>query len=170
MSFKLRDEHWETMLTFFEAHPDLSHGRLKGLNARERAKQLWAELTQKLNSLGFGERKVDKWQKVAEKENEKFRASDNNQNEDVLSLDESQPGTSNPASTPKTNKRIIDQNHDYGMGSAKKSKKKTNIEDAYIETVEVLKEIKNCLHAGLADIKDSPDGIRSAIEKNQTNT
>ncbi|VEN44926.1 unnamed protein product [Callosobruchus maculatus] len=98
MSFKLRDEHWETMLTFFEAHPDLSHGRLKGLNARERAKQLWAELSQKLNSLGFGERSVDKWQKVAEKENEKFRASDINQAEDVLSLvlsvDESQPGSS----------------------------------------------------------------------------
>ncbi|VEN45295.1 unnamed protein product [Callosobruchus maculatus] len=161
------------MLTFFEAHPDLSHGRLKGLNARERAKQLWAELSQKLNSLGFGERSVDKWQKVAEKENEKFRASDINQIEDVLSLvlsvDESQPGSSNPASTPKTNKRIIDHDHDYGMGSAKKVKK-TNIEDAYIETIEVLKEIKNCLHAGLADIKDSLGGIRSAIEKNQANT
>nr|CAI5825216.1 unnamed protein product [Callosobruchus analis] len=55
MSFEIRDEHWETMLTFFEADTDLSHGRLKGLNARERAKQLWVELTRKLNSLGLGE-------------------------------------------------------------------------------------------------------------------
>nr|CAI5869231.1 unnamed protein product [Callosobruchus analis] len=164
-----------SVLTFFEAHPDLSHGRLKGLNARERAKQLWVELTRKLNSLGFGERSVDKWQKYLIK---KKGASSNR---DHLSTGGG-PATTDPfnkfelralkllgkafydglgVAENEFDKNLKGPQLRYGIGE--ESKKTKNIDDAYVETIEVLRGIKTCLHAGLADFKNSLDGIRSAI-------
>lgn len=64
MAFKVNDQHWEVVCAFMEQHTDFAKGRLNTSAARDKHKQLWEDLTLKLNSLGFGERKVDKWQKV----------------------------------------------------------------------------------------------------------
>lgn len=61
---KVRDQHWEVMITFMEAYPSLATGRLDVPNAREIHKKLWQELAEQLNAIGYGEKSSDKWQKV----------------------------------------------------------------------------------------------------------
>ncbi|CAG9765755.1 unnamed protein product [Ceutorhynchus assimilis] len=63
MAFRMREPHWEMLVTFFEANPSLVTGRFSGANGKEKQKQLWAEIAAQLNSLGLGQRSVDKWQK-----------------------------------------------------------------------------------------------------------
>ncbi|KAG5880850.1 hypothetical protein JTB14_034259 [Gonioctena quinquepunctata] len=64
MSFKVKDAHWELMVSFMEENPSLATGRFSGPNGRASLKMLWGELTQKLNALGYGERSPEKWQKT----------------------------------------------------------------------------------------------------------
>lgn len=64
-SFKTREEHWLLMIDFMEKHPDFACGRLSTPSARNKFKELWRELTNKLNSLGYGERSWEKWNKVS---------------------------------------------------------------------------------------------------------
>lgn len=64
MAFRPKEEHLETIIQFMENHPDFATGRLSVANARKKFKELWQDLTNKLNSLGEGSRPVEKWQKV----------------------------------------------------------------------------------------------------------
>lgn len=57
-------QHWDIIINFMELHPDFARNRVAGPTGRETIKKLWNELTNKLNSLGLGERTVQKWQKV----------------------------------------------------------------------------------------------------------
>lgn len=50
---------------FMEEHIELARGRLSCANARDEFKRLWAELTNSLNSLGYGTRNTEKWQRVS---------------------------------------------------------------------------------------------------------
>lgn len=45
-------------------HPDLARGRLNTAQARKNYNSMWAELTTQLNSVGVGQKPVEKWQKV----------------------------------------------------------------------------------------------------------
>ena len=60
----MREEHWEVLVSFLEQHKELATGRFLGPNGKQKHKNLWNELSLKLNSLGFGQRSSDKWQKV----------------------------------------------------------------------------------------------------------
>lgn len=64
MSFKIKEDHWFVMTDFMEKNKDFAYGRFSTANGREQFKKLWTELTIKLNSLGYGERPIEKWQKV----------------------------------------------------------------------------------------------------------
>ncbi|CAH1981439.1 unnamed protein product [Acanthoscelides obtectus] len=44
-------------------NPELARGRLSSSQVRKDYSKLWSELTNKLNSLGLGQKSVDKWQK-----------------------------------------------------------------------------------------------------------
>lgn len=65
MSFKVKEAHWELMVSFMEEHHFLATGRFVAPNARNNAKLLWKELSDQLNALGYGERSPEKWQKVS---------------------------------------------------------------------------------------------------------
>lgn len=67
MSFKIRESHWEIMLEYMEEHKDFANGRFIGAQGREIQKKMWIELSNKLNSLGFGNKTADKWQKVSQR-------------------------------------------------------------------------------------------------------
>lgn len=64
--FKLKADHLLTMVEFMENNREFATGRLTVLNAREKFRALWQELTNLLNALGYGSRTVEKWQKVNE--------------------------------------------------------------------------------------------------------
>lgn len=66
MSFKLKEVHWETMISFMEEHNSLAVGRISAPNGRATMKELWRELSEKLNALKHGERSPEKWQKVSD--------------------------------------------------------------------------------------------------------
>lgn len=46
------------------ANPDLARGRLNTAQGRKDYNRMWTELTTKLNSVGFGQKPIEKWQKV----------------------------------------------------------------------------------------------------------
>lgn len=62
--FKIKEEHWLTIIEFMEEHRDFANGKFSSVNGRDQFKKLWAELTSKLNGLGYGEKPAEKWQKV----------------------------------------------------------------------------------------------------------
>lgn len=64
MAFRLKEQHLEIIVQYMEEHPDFATGRLCVANSKEKFKCMWQELTSKLNSLGYGIRPVEKWQKV----------------------------------------------------------------------------------------------------------
>lgn len=65
MSCKLQEEHLETFIDFMENHKEFATGRLSIANSREKFRELWKDLAQKLNALGHGIRPIEKWQKVS---------------------------------------------------------------------------------------------------------
>ncbi|VEN50352.1 unnamed protein product [Callosobruchus maculatus] len=64
MSIKLTEQHWQIIVNFMELHPDFARNRVKGPTGRDTMKKLWGELASQLNSLGLGERSIQKWQKT----------------------------------------------------------------------------------------------------------
>lgn len=64
MSFKLKDPHWEMIISFLENNKDMAMGRFFGPEGKHQIKRLWQDLAASLNSLGLGERSPEKWQKV----------------------------------------------------------------------------------------------------------
>lgn len=61
---KIREEHWQVLIQFMEENKDFACGKFSTASGREYFKKLWAQLTMKLNSLGYGEKPTEKWQKV----------------------------------------------------------------------------------------------------------
>ncbi|XP_050316154.1 uncharacterized protein LOC126750555 [Anthonomus grandis grandis] len=64
MSFKINENHLRVFVEFMEENPDLARGRLSCSNAKEQFKRLWAKLANNLNSLGYGTRTIEKWQRT----------------------------------------------------------------------------------------------------------
>ncbi|CAH1106740.1 unnamed protein product [Psylliodes chrysocephalus] len=95
MAIKVTPAHWEVLLNFMEAHPDFARGRISGPNAKYIMKKLWSACATKLNSVGGGARKVDKWQKTWTdfKYNLKKKAS-------ALRLEQTATGGGPPNMTP----------------------------------------------------------------------
>lgn len=67
MSFKIREEHISTLANFMEDNIEFARGRLSSANSRDQFRKLWLDLTNRLNSLGYGGRTVEKWQRVRNK-------------------------------------------------------------------------------------------------------
>lgn len=63
-SFKVREVHWQIVTDYMENHPDFAKGRLNHSEARLQYRKMWEELTEQLNSAGYGQKSVEKWQKV----------------------------------------------------------------------------------------------------------
>ncbi|KAJ8964074.1 hypothetical protein NQ314_005157 [Rhamnusium bicolor] len=61
----MRDSHWDIILEYMEAHNELATGKFIGAAGRQNNKKLWQSLTAKLNSLGYGSKSTEKWQKVS---------------------------------------------------------------------------------------------------------
>lgn len=62
--FKIKEDHWLVMIDFMERTKNFACARFSTSNGREQFRKLWKDLTTKLNSLGYGERPAEKWQKV----------------------------------------------------------------------------------------------------------
>lgn len=54
----------EYLLEYLKVHPCLAKGFIRGPDARVKKKQLWATVTETLNSLGGAIKTADQWQKV----------------------------------------------------------------------------------------------------------
>lgn len=65
MSFKMNDNHWIVLIEFMEKHPNFARGQFSGPTGKLTQIKLWEELSQKLNSLGYGSKTTEKWQKVS---------------------------------------------------------------------------------------------------------
>lgn len=64
-SFKIREVHWEVIFDYMSRNPDFCRGRINNSPENRKAyNNMWRELTEKLNSLGFGQKPCEKWQKV----------------------------------------------------------------------------------------------------------
>ena len=64
MAFKIKADHLEILISYMELHPQFATGRLSVAKAKDKFRKMWQELAANLNGLGFGERPVEKWQKV----------------------------------------------------------------------------------------------------------
>ncbi|KAJ8913350.1 hypothetical protein NQ315_008740 [Exocentrus adspersus] len=63
MSFKVREAHWQVLHEEMDKNAVLATGKFVGPKGRENYKKLWDEAAKKLNSLGYGLKSTDKWQK-----------------------------------------------------------------------------------------------------------
>lgn len=63
--FKTHPSQWSVFLDFAEAHPEIVTKKFEGVNGRKKFNQLWEEISNILNSMGFLKKSVDKWQKVS---------------------------------------------------------------------------------------------------------
>lgn len=59
--------HWEVLVSFMEHHDSFAKGKFAGPTGKAIHRQLWERLSSELNALGFGNRSVEKWQKVISK-------------------------------------------------------------------------------------------------------
>lgn len=64
---RVRHEHWSAFLELAECNPEIITNKFIGVNARNRSVSLWERVKVSLNSLGFGEKTVEEWKKVANK-------------------------------------------------------------------------------------------------------
>ncbi|KAJ8914786.1 hypothetical protein NQ315_014528 [Exocentrus adspersus] len=64
MSFKVREAHWQVLHEEMDKNAVLATGKFVGPKRRENYKKLWDEAAKKLNSLGYGVKNTDKWQKT----------------------------------------------------------------------------------------------------------
>ncbi|KAJ8964281.1 hypothetical protein NQ314_005015 [Rhamnusium bicolor] len=64
MTFKERAADLSALLEFMQLHPHLATGKFVGSNGKETQRKLWKEISEILNSLGYGTKPVEKWQKV----------------------------------------------------------------------------------------------------------
>jgi len=57
-------KQWKIILEFFENNPEMVSGRASAPNAKQVIKEKWETLAAQLNSLGYTNKSVEKWQKV----------------------------------------------------------------------------------------------------------
>ena len=53
------------MLEYMSANPELARGRIISAQSRKDYQKMWAELAEKLNPAGLGQKTIEKWQKVS---------------------------------------------------------------------------------------------------------
>lgn len=58
---KVSPRHWDILLNFIEANPEIITGKFTCSNAREKMARLWEEIAEALNSLGMGTKSAAKW-------------------------------------------------------------------------------------------------------------
>lgn len=56
-------DHWNVLLDFAEKHPAIITQKFQGVHGRQNHIELWDELSNKLNSLGYGEKTIKEWKK-----------------------------------------------------------------------------------------------------------
>jgi hypothetical protein len=57
--------HHEVMVTFMVEHPELAQLKMNSVAGRDKSRQLWEELAQKLNSIGTCVKTVQQWNDVS---------------------------------------------------------------------------------------------------------
>ncbi|KAJ8954331.1 hypothetical protein NQ314_007119 [Rhamnusium bicolor] len=67
MASKMQDAHWLILIDFMEKHPSLATGKFTSASGKDQYKKLWLELAGLLNGAGYGQRTLQKWQKVITK-------------------------------------------------------------------------------------------------------
>ncbi|KAJ8914900.1 hypothetical protein NQ315_016054 [Exocentrus adspersus] len=60
---KVREAHWQVLYEEMDKNAVLATGKFVGPKGRENYKKLWDGAAKKLNSLGYGVKSTDKWQK-----------------------------------------------------------------------------------------------------------
>lgn len=64
MVLKLTEEHWNVIIKYMVSHRKFARGQFSGPQGKKNQKGMWMELSSMLNSLGGGQKPVEKWQKV----------------------------------------------------------------------------------------------------------
>lgn len=62
---RVRTEHWQLLLGICEKNPELITNKFNGPDGKAKGHALWQSVTQKLNSLGFGEKTTEEWRRVS---------------------------------------------------------------------------------------------------------
>lgn len=63
----MNENHWIQLLDYMEKHPQFARGQFSGPSGKITQRKMWEELSKRLNSLGYGNKSVEKWQKVHKK-------------------------------------------------------------------------------------------------------
>uniref|UniRef100_A0A6P7GWX7 Regulatory protein zeste n=1 Tax=Diabrotica virgifera virgifera TaxID=50390 RepID=A0A6P7GWX7_DIAVI len=61
---KTHPSQWAIFLDFAEKNPQILTKKFDGVNGRKKYLELWEEITEVLNSMGYLNKSVDKWQKA----------------------------------------------------------------------------------------------------------
>ncbi|XP_072382191.1 uncharacterized protein [Diabrotica undecimpunctata] len=61
---RVNADHWAILLDFAEKNPSIITNRFPGCNGKEKVTELWKQLSNKLNALGYGEKTTAEWKKT----------------------------------------------------------------------------------------------------------
>uniref|UniRef100_A0A6P7GXW9 Regulatory protein zeste n=1 Tax=Diabrotica virgifera virgifera TaxID=50390 RepID=A0A6P7GXW9_DIAVI len=61
---RVNADHWAIILDFAEKNPSIITNRFPGCNGKEKLTELWKQLSNKLNALGYGEKTTAEWKKT----------------------------------------------------------------------------------------------------------
>ncbi|CAG9840682.1 unnamed protein product [Diabrotica balteata] len=61
---RVNADHWAILLDFAEKNPSIITKRFPGCNDKEKVTELWKQLSNKLNALGYGEKTTAEWKKT----------------------------------------------------------------------------------------------------------
>ncbi|CAH1107086.1 unnamed protein product [Psylliodes chrysocephalus] len=148
MSFRLRGEHLNLLI-------DFATGHLSVLNGKEKFRELWEELANSLNSLGFGNRTLHNWQRIANTSN-------------IVSNTNNSPSTSQVKEECLTNIHCND--HDYLASTTPAKKRKLsdradNMNFVYQDTIKSLKSIENTVTTSIQGLENTIDRRLEALTK-----
>ncbi|XP_018578587.1 uncharacterized protein LOC108916773 isoform X2 [Anoplophora glabripennis] len=122
--FKCNYEHWSTIVQYCEMYPQIIKSKFENFQGDKRdIRNLWEELTDQLNGLGYGKKSIEKWQLAIGRWKSKVKAKALN-----LKLEMEQTG-GGPVKSPPLNdieERLInlmgwksitgDKNKELGLG------------------------------------------------------
>lgn len=63
----MNENHWIQLLDYMEKHPQFARGQFSGPSGKTTQRKMWELLSKRFNSLGYGNKSVEKWQKVHKK-------------------------------------------------------------------------------------------------------
>lgn len=64
--FKCNNEHWSVIVQYFEMYPQIMKSKFENFHGdKKNIRNLWEELTEQLNGLGYGKKSLEKWQLVS---------------------------------------------------------------------------------------------------------